>query len=149
MKLRRGIQKPVPAGRIGDRGAYFVSQLRRDQLVGVDEEHPIALGEVQRGVALAGEVVQPSRGDPGAERGGARRRVVGGGAVEQHQPLVGPGQRLQAALDPGGLVAGQDRRGQHAARSGVAGPRAAWSRHSVGELDPGAADLVVEQRAIR
>src|SRR4051812_20496303 len=67
---------------------YLVSQLRRHALVGIQEQHPIRLAQIERAVAL-GRKAAPgldnhSRAMFATDIGGA----VAGAAVEQHQHLA-------------------------------------------------------------
>ena len=83
MTLRIGTRKPS-CGFLGSdvTAADLAGQLGRRPLVGVDGEDPVARGQPQRGVALAGEVVEGPDRDPVGAAIGDGLGLVAAGAVD-------------------------------------------------------------------
>src|SRR4051812_50137101 len=84
---------------------YLVSQLRRHTLVGIQEQHPIRLAQIERAVAL-GRKAAPgldnhSRAMFATDIGGAGA----GAAVEQHQHPPRPARDAFGRPPPGALAA--------------------------------------------
>ena len=78
---------------------------RRERLVGVERDHPVVLGLVEREVLLldVSGVGPPQHAGAGALREGLA--VVAAALVDHDDRLVGPGERIEAALDVVRVVA--------------------------------------------
>src|SRR5437868_1496264 len=68
--------------------------------------------EAKRRVSLRGEVVKDTLFDPGVVQPRDLTRPIGCEAIDQHQPLVGERDRIQALADHALFVSGDDCRGE-------------------------------------
>eukprot|EP01137_Pigoraptor_chileana_P034696 Opistho-2@27625 len=132
--LPRHLEHGEVAPRLVEHVVDLVAQFGRHHLVGIDRQHPLAAAVVERTVAL--RAVPRPIGDPELVGVAAHDvgRAVGAAAVE-HDDLARPaGHRLQAGLDPVGLVADDhhDRDGRAAAGTGQHGRGGVASARMIG-----------------
>src|SRR6266542_6558314 len=100
--------EPPTAGWFGDSRQDFVAPVGRDPLIGIDEQHPLALRKLERRIPLARKVVEDALGYPGARRARQLARTVARRGIDEHEHFVREGDGAQAALDVLLLVPGDD-----------------------------------------
>jgi hypothetical protein len=103
------VARHVPAALrpCSDHLANFLAQLRRAPLVGIDEEDPVGVQGIQRGIALLGVIFELRLVQFGPSGLGENGRIILAIRIKHHHP-VGPAKRLDAVGDVAGFIEGED-----------------------------------------